>query len=140
MGRAVGASVGAVVEMIFEQGTGIAPGEHELGFAENAVAYAESDLMNRAMTRAADAAIADILSGKIVIDDPFDLGGGRPGADQRPVPALPGGKQPVQIDRHMRTVEIAHPHMQDTGRQCRPVIARPLHPVRQIGECSFRKR
>ena len=65
--------VGAVVEMIFEQGTGIAPGEHELGFAENAVAYAESDLMNRAMTRAADAAIADILSGKIVIDDPFDL-------------------------------------------------------------------
>lgn len=68
--------VDVVVEDIFDQGVGIKPGIHELGFADGAISYAldeyNRDLITSAMARTAERVMDDIASGAIVVHDYYD--------------------------------------------------------------------
>ena len=69
--------VDAVVEHVFTNG--ITPGAQEWGWAEGGLAYADgtynSSVMTDAIRAAADAAIADIVSGQVVVTDYLLTGG-----------------------------------------------------------------
>ncbi|WP_432637840.1 BMP family lipoprotein [Albidovulum sp.] len=70
--------VDVAVEHVFGAGADLQPGLIELGLADGALGYGYGDfnrtLLTQDMRDAADAAIADIIAGRIVVEDYLDFG------------------------------------------------------------------